>query len=287
MAKIDRLGWAAGTCLSAYGVRIGIRTNRPEVLAGIAPRLPPGCKPASTAIVDHLFSLWVGGSSRGSVKRYNLLYAGAGRRARSLSLDSVLDGLESELRLQVAAGAKRRVFVHAGVVAWRGRALVLPGSSHAGKTSLVAELLRAGATYYSDEFAVFDERGRVSPFAKPLAIRQDGVSRNVLPEALGSVAGAGSIPVGLIAFASYRPGARWSPARLTPGRGLLRLLGHTVPVRARPEAALAAFAPVVAEVPILAGPRGEAAATAGALLKRLERETAPGSRGRESKRRRA
>jgi hypothetical protein len=45
--------------------------------------------------------------------------------------------------------------------------------SYSGKTTLVSELIRAGATYYSDEYAVIDERGRVhaisaaagSPFA--------------------------------------------------------------------------------------------------------------------------
>jgi hypothetical protein len=31
----------------------------------------------------------------------------------------------------------------------------------------VAELVRAGATYYSDEFAVLDSRGRVHPFPRP------------------------------------------------------------------------------------------------------------------------
>ena len=74
----------------------------------------------------------------------------------------------------VAEEARRGVFVHAGVVGWKGRALVLPGKSGAGKTTLVAELIRAGATYYSDEYAVLDERGRVHPYARPLAVRVDG-----------------------------------------------------------------------------------------------------------------
>ena len=67
--------------------------------------------------------------------------------------------------VHVANYAPDRVFVHAGVVAWRGRALVLPGTSFAGKTTLVAELVRAGAIYYSDEYAVLDEQGRVHPYS--------------------------------------------------------------------------------------------------------------------------
>ena len=71
----------------------------------------------------------------------------------------------------IAEVARNRVFVHAGVVGWKGRAIVIPGRSYSGKSTLVSELIRAGAAYYSDEYAVFDSRGRVYPFAKPLEMR--------------------------------------------------------------------------------------------------------------------
>jgi len=58
------------------------------------------------------------------------------------------------------------------VVAWRGRAILLPGRSYVGKSTLVMELVRAGAVYYSDEYAVLDARGRVHPFAQPVALRE-------------------------------------------------------------------------------------------------------------------
>ena len=51
----------------------------------------------------------------------------------------------------------------AGVVGWENRAIVMPGASFAGKTTLVRAWLEAGATYYSDEFAVLDRAGRVHP----------------------------------------------------------------------------------------------------------------------------
>ena len=46
MAKIDRLGWAAGRSIVAYGLRVGIRANRPEVLDSLVRLLPPGWKPS-------------------------------------------------------------------------------------------------------------------------------------------------------------------------------------------------------------------------------------------------
>ena len=40
--------------------------------------------------------------------------------ARTLQLEEVLAGLESDLQQQIAALAPRRIFVHAGVVGWNG-----------------------------------------------------------------------------------------------------------------------------------------------------------------------
>ena len=38
MAKIDRLGWAAGISVVSYGLRIGIRASRPEEPRRLSPR---------------------------------------------------------------------------------------------------------------------------------------------------------------------------------------------------------------------------------------------------------
>src|SRR5687767_6256454 len=142
MAKLDRLGWAAGLVFTAYGLRIGIRVNCPDVLPRLGACLPFGWEPAATPVVDELYSLIVAGPSRRSnLRRYNLLYAGPFRIARTENAEEVFPFLETELQLQVAERARRRLFVHAGVVGWRGRAIVLPGSSQRGKSTLVAALL--------------------------------------------------------------------------------------------------------------------------------------------------
>ena len=94
--------------------------------------------------------------------------------AEDSELKPVTDEFARALMVHVANYAPDRVFVHAGVVGWKGRALVLPGTSFAGKTTLVAELVRAGATYYSDEYAVVDEQGRVHPYPRDLQMRDAG-----------------------------------------------------------------------------------------------------------------
>jgi hypothetical protein len=271
--RIDRLGWAAGTCIDTYGVRVGVRCNEPRVLDLLEPRLPPGWKPAASPVVDRLFSLWVDPREDGA-RRPSRLYAGRFRRARTRDLDELLATLESEIRQSVAAEAPGRVFVHAGVVGYHGQAIVIPGRSRSGKTTLVAELVKAGAEYYSDEFAVLDPDGRVHPFPKPLSVRGEGGcdlhARRQSAEELGGVCGREPLSVGLVVLTSFRGGASWSPRRLSAGEAVLEMLTHTVPARLRPEDSLAALGQAVEGAAVLEGERGEAQELAGRLLALME-----------------
>src|SRR2546429_5521253 len=75
MAKIDRLGWADGMSFNAYGVRVGVRVNEPAILSDLIARLPPGSKPASFQVVDHLYSIIFGEAKTDSkVRRLSLAY---------------------------------------------------------------------------------------------------------------------------------------------------------------------------------------------------------------------
>jgi serine kinase of HPr protein (carbohydrate metabolism regulator) len=202
------------------------------------------------------------------VRKFHLVYAGIRQRARTLDLETAFETLESDLRQTVAAHARQRIFVHAGVVGIGDCAVLLPGRSCSGKTTLVRELVRAGAVYYSDEFAVIDSRGRVHPFLKPLSIREGERIRKCPVEELGGASGARPLTACAIVFTEHRPGARWRPTRQTTAMGVLNLLNHSVPVRRRPKATLAALEKLVRRAVILKGPRGEAAATARSLLSR-------------------
>lgn len=251
-----------------------MRTNEPEVLGQVLDRFPPGWKPAATPVVAHLYSVLVGGvGSRPNVRRYNLLYAGAARLARTMKIEEIFDVLETELDLAVALNARRRVFVHAGVVGWRKRAIVIPGRAFSGKTTLVAELVRLGATYYSDEYAVFDERARIQPYPRRLGIRTNG---DVQPtkstvESLGGLRGVKPLPVGMIVVTHYEQGRRWRPRRISNGIGALALLNNTLSVRTRPQQVLTTIVQSAAHAPALSGTRGEACEMAESLLERFDR----------------
>jgi hypothetical protein len=213
----------------------------------------------------------VRGTKVGSnVRRFNILYADAVPLARAKDTDRVLEALERDLQLYVAERARRRLFVHAGVVGWRGRAIVIPGRTMSGKTTLVRALVRAGATYYSDEYAVLDERGRVHPYLKPMSIRDaGGRPKKILPEALGGTSGVKPLPLGLVVATSYREGARWRPRPLSPGRAVMELLAHTVSARRDPERAFATLRSATGEAMVIKGARGDADEIAEVLLGRL------------------
>lgn len=262
MAKIDRLGWTAGLAFTAYGAQVGVRTNDAAALARVRELLPIGWAQAQAARVDELFSVWVAPpSTRPGRRNFHLLYDGAERLARTLDLDAIYRALENYLLLAVGYLAEGYAFVHAGVVEFQGRAILIPGRSHSGKSTLVKALLDAGATYYSDEMAILDGQGYVHPYPLELALRQaEGVERRSA-EGWGSRAGADPLRVGLVVVTQYAEGVAWRPRDLTPARGVMALLDNTVSARRNPQTTLPILRRAIANARIVKSRRGDAAAT--------------------------
>lgn len=227
----------AQTCAlhrSVFGVPFTVELADPALAAPLTALLPPGA-----------------------------IEAAPGGATFALGDAAQLDALDAELRRHVATHAPEHVFVHAGVVVCDGRAIVLPATTFAGKSRLVAALVRAGAAYASDEYAVIRPDGLVEPYARPLTLRGQG---RVTAAELGGSVHAGPAPVGLIAATRYEPGARWAPAERTAAEGALLLLAHAGQVRLDPARVLDALHRAVAEARVLEGPRGEADEAAAALL---------------------
>lgn len=273
MKKLDRLIWAEAMKLISYGVRIGIRVNRRGALESVLPLLPPDWKPAARGAVERLYSFIEGeAESASNPGHQHMIYADGKRIARTAEWKPALDAFESDLQLYVAEMSPRRVFVHAGVVALQGKAIVIPGRSFSGKSTLTAELVKAGAVYYSDEYAVFDGRGRVHHYARPLAIREQGQlakPTRYRVEALGGRCGNKPLPVGLVIVSHYQQGASWQPQQLSPGEGALALMANTVSARRQPETMLATLQKVVLHAPVLKSQRGEAEQVVEFILKRF------------------
>src|SRR5260370_16024014 len=273
MEKIDRLGWAEGFSFTSFGAKIGVRGNKPVLVQSLELLLPPGWQSSEESTVERLYSFVVGGQDlRRNVRLLNLVYGDAGRLARDRELEPILHAFDADVRLSVGILARRRVFVHAGVVGWKGRAIVIPGRTMTGKTSLVAALLRLGADNYSDEYAVLDLKGRVHPFAKPLSIRQSReltVAR--LPaQAFAAPTGIKALPIAVILDTHFRDGSRWRPKTAPRSVGVLSLLANTISARLRPARNMPVLRQAVSNAVILKGVRGDAETTARELLALME-----------------
>jgi len=181
------------------------------------------------------------------------------------SKELFLKYFDSAVRITVAEYAVDRLFLHAGVVGWKGRAILIPGTSFSGKTSLVHEFVRRGAEYYSDEYAVFDEEGLVHPFARKIAMRSRPGGNEVIemtymtPEELGGTTAVGPVPVGFILLTQFHEGSQWQPEKVTHGKGVFEMLSHTIPIRYKPEFSLQVLKKVTANAIILKSFRPDAA----------------------------
>jgi hypothetical protein len=263
LGLLDNIHWKESLSLISYGVQVGIRINKKSVLDAFWDYLPPNWQPSPSSVVDELYSLIVSGSDS-----FYSLYRGEELISESPEIEDILEAFDSDLRLQIGTLVKDQLFVHAGVVEWRGQAIVIPGRSFSGKTTLVAALVKAGAIYYSDEYAVLDLNGWVHSYPRTLSIRQgEGQRTKRCPvEALGGIAGEKPIPIGLIVQTQYQSGAQWSPQKISAGQAVLTLLDNTLVARLRPEFALPILGKAVSSAVILKSQRGEAEETTKALL---------------------
>jgi hypothetical protein len=170
-----------------------------------------------------------------------------------------------DLELWVAEHAADRIFVHAGVVAIDGRAVLLPGRSMYGKTTLTAALLRAGACYGSDEYAVLSPDGRVHPYARRLQIR-NGVGRYRTSAAeMGATTFAEPLPVAAVAQLRYEPGSEYRADPISAGAAIQRLFDNTVCARSRAAEALDVLMAATGGIRAVAGSRGEAVSAVPAI----------------------
>ncbi len=162
--------------------------------------------------------------------------------------------------------------VHAGAVAWRGRVLLFPGATHAGKSALVTEFLRRGATYFSDEYALIDAEGCVHPYPRPLLVRDGGSEQQpVLAGELQAPVGDAPGRVGWIFALAYEPNSAWSARAMSQGEAMMALLGNTPHALADSPEMVGIFQRAVAEAQCFAGTRGEAADAVDEILQMIGR----------------
>jgi hypothetical protein len=257
------------TCLAidAYGLSVGIRSNDSSILELLPAHFPFGCAPPKTNRLDRQYSFRAVKQSEAGKHKNIVLRQGPNLLTETEELEEALQIFENDLEIYVAERAPRHVFVHAGVVGWSGGAILIPGRSFSGKSSLVAALCHLGATYYSDEFAVLDPQGRVHPYRRPLHLRQ-AVPHvpSPKPENPAQSAALAPLPIRLIILTYFQQSARWNPQPLSQGQAILHLMANTMCAQRQPQAVLTVLNRSLRSACVIQSPRGEAREAAHHLL---------------------
>ncbi|HEY8560603.1 MAG TPA: hypothetical protein VIL74_09530 [Pyrinomonadaceae bacterium] len=256
----------------SFGVKVRIQTWHKEVTDEIEARLDRIIPAALYKKIEPEKAAHVLSIGCRHADEY-VIYRGRRQLSFGQNWENVLKYFDWQIRLTIAEFARERVFLHAGVVGWKGKAIIIPAKSFQGKTTLVKTLTRMGAQYYSDEYAVLDAEGYVHPFPKMLSIRgfDDPYRQIDYPvESLGGKAGTVPLPVGLILLTEYQSGAEWEPQILSDGNGVMELLSHTIPIRYKPKFSLKVLNKTVNRAIIVKTKRGEAEDFATSLLSFFE-----------------
>lgn len=266
-AATARVDPPASLSFLSYGVRFSVEVGATDLGERIWHHLPPGAEIRQDGAPDRIYSFEPHRADAGSGPRYTV-FVDRKPLICGVAATSALRAFEADLQIHVAEMSPSFVFVHAGVVGWQGEAILLPGRSYSGKSTLVAALVQLGAEYYSDEYAALDAAGGVHPYARPLSIRQDD-GRSVLRISAGELGGCDvqvPLPVGLVVMSRYTSEGHWQPRRLSPGQAALALLENTVPARRRPEAVIGTLRHVVSRAGLFISERGEASGVAARIM---------------------
>ena len=252
----------------AFGVKVRLFSDRPELLElayeiaskALIKRLE--IIENKTISVDHTF-----GIHRNSEN--NLFFTDDGKPTGEFEREiDFRRTLNTMVRVHVAEKAREWVFIHAGVVGWRGRAIILPAASHSGKTTLVSELIRLGAHYFSDEYSVIDPAGMVHPYERDLSIRPPGseIPIQVPPAEFGAEIGIDPIPVGMVLLTKFEEGAVFDPERLSMGIGIMETVPDVIPIRLNTDFSLKVLNTAFRHAIIVKSLRGEAQTAARSIL---------------------
>ena len=248
--------------LSGFGVCISvIDTTSLAIADRVAALVPPELIGGAADAVELEFVVSAGRDGSVTVDGH--------KRCTVSSASEAVAWLRREIDDAMAFRATSAVFVHAGVVGWRGRALLIPGRSGTGKSSLVTALVAAGADYYSDDYAPIDEDGLVEPYARLPSLRGGQSATRRIEPAIRARARPG-LPVALVVSTSFRSGSDWQPRVLRGTHAALAVLDNVIMAREQPRSAMRTAARISSQAVVLSGPRPEATEIAGPILAYLD-----------------
>lgn len=191
---------------------------------------------------------------------------------RGRSQKELTEAFNAELDRRASIESTRFAFLHAACVSKNGRALLIPGVSYSGKSTLAAALAKAGARFFSDDMAPIDRQGRVHPFARDIGLRPrlGAVAKRVRPSSLGARTAARPVKVHAAWVGRFKPERQGVTAeRCSPQEAFSALLQHAPGTTVRPEVVIRAIARLATNALVYRGERGNAASATDDLLRLL------------------
>ncbi len=188
----------------------------------------------------------------------------AGDTALLENADQLLFHLDKDLTITLQLQRPDLLFLHAAVVAWKGRAAVVSAPSGTGKSTFTLALLEEGFDYLSDELAPIDlERGMVHPYPHALCLKTpppppyrlpaatfDAGSRLHVPAAsLGVVVHQEPVPLAALIFIRRHGAAPTSAQRLGAATAAAHLMSNALNPLAHAGAGLDAAIALAGAVP--------------------------------------
>jgi len=173
-----------------------------------------------------------------------------------LTVSKDIDRCRSALALFAAERLSHHVAVHAGLIVVNDVAIVLPGPSMSGKSTLCEAAGQIGLRVLSDEYALLRSDGRVEGWARPIRLR---TTEGTWKEGGTPVIATQPRPVGLIATITYSTEQHGLDIRnRSPGEAVMDLLANTICAQSRPQRAFSAAVTLARSCSAVRGIRGEA-----------------------------
>lgn len=180
--------------------------------------------------------------------------------APDLSRAAASNLLHEKLDYHLGEFSDRFAFIHAGVVRWQDEVILLPGRSHAGKTTLTAALVQAGAEYVSDDLAVIGPGAMVQLLSQPIRLRSD-VAGDFDLSALcrqTNLLATDHAPIAGIVFLQYCAGQNLRLQALSKGETTQNLMANSMNARHQPQLVMQYCAAAAQRAWCAQGIRGDA-----------------------------
>ena len=190
------------------------------------------------------------------------LVSGERRYGPYRTFDNALRGVSNGIHFLLGKRSPL-TFLHAGAIEIDGAAVIFPGRSRWGKSTLVASLVDQGCGYLSDEYAVVSPEGSIFPLSKPIRLRREGGGAEFRSPT--GVSAPGGLSCAAVILTRYEKGAAWDPELLTPGSAILGALPAALQSQDAPEQVLEALTALVSGAACYRGARGEGVPTMDAL----------------------